>query len=133
MAVKSKHRGAVGELKGILWLLDQGYEVFRNVSGAGPIDIVAIKDGETLRLDVKARSSLKPLLVEVTDEQRNLDVKLLVITPTEIAICDLPAPPGIIFCENCGASVLKRNNHSRRWCSNRCKNQFTYKQLKIVT
>jgi hypothetical protein len=36
-----KHVGARSELIACEWLLAQGYEVFRNVSAHGPIDIIA--------------------------------------------------------------------------------------------
>ena len=45
--------GDISELKAVVWLLEQGYEVFRNVGCTGPIDIVAIKDGITTLIDVK--------------------------------------------------------------------------------
>jgi hypothetical protein len=41
-----KHKGARSELVACAWLLCQGYEVFRNVSQHGLMDIIAIKDGE---------------------------------------------------------------------------------------
>jgi Holliday junction resolvase-like predicted endonuclease len=46
-------KGDHAELLASAWLLEQGYEVFRNVSSTGPIDIVAIKPGEILQIDVK--------------------------------------------------------------------------------
>jgi len=45
--------GATSELKAAAWLVEQGYETFRNVCSHGPVDFVAIKDGELLKLDVK--------------------------------------------------------------------------------
>ena len=51
--VPDKHRGGWGELIASAWLLAQGYEVFRNVSAMGPIDLVAIRDSKTLLIDVK--------------------------------------------------------------------------------
>lgn len=52
-----KHKGARNELGAICWLMDQGYEVFRNVSQHGAIDIIAVKNGEPLYLDVKSGGS----------------------------------------------------------------------------
>ena len=49
-----KHRGAITELRACSWLLAEGYEVFRNVSAFGPVDVVAIKDGVTRYIDVKS-------------------------------------------------------------------------------
>ncbi len=50
-----KHKGATSELIATTWLLKQGYEVFRNVSPHGKIDIIAIHPdtGEILYIDVK--------------------------------------------------------------------------------
>ena len=49
-----KHRGAESELRACAWLLKQGYEVFRNVSSHGIIDIVAVKQGIATYIDVKS-------------------------------------------------------------------------------
>jgi hypothetical protein len=49
----SKHRGAHSELTACLWLLEQGYEVFRNISQHGIADVVAFRGDEILKIDVK--------------------------------------------------------------------------------
>jgi Holliday junction resolvase-like predicted endonuclease len=56
-----KHKGAQAELVACAWLLEHGYETFRNVSPYGPVDIVAIKGDKIHRFDVKsgATASLK--------------------------------------------------------------------------
>jgi len=63
---KEKHRGQVSELRAAAWLLEQGYEVFRNISPFGDVDIVAIKDGVVRLFDVKSgyRGRSKKLGVE---------------------------------------------------------------------
>ena len=48
-----KHKGAHSELAACVWLLEQGFEVFRNVSQHGTTDIVAIKYDCIWRIDVK--------------------------------------------------------------------------------
>ena len=53
LKLNSCRRGAVSELTATVWLLEQGYEVYRNVSPEGPFDLVAVKPGETLFIDVK--------------------------------------------------------------------------------
>lgn len=45
--------GAYSELIACAWLLEQGYQVFRNVSPSGPYDIIAIKGPEELRVNVR--------------------------------------------------------------------------------
>lgn len=59
----SKHRGAAGELAACAWLLERGFEVFRNVSSAGPADLVAwhVESGSVYLIDVKARNALYAL------------------------------------------------------------------------
>lgn len=83
MHLSKKHKGAHSELIAVTWLLSEGYEVFRNVSSHGPIDIIAFRDGETLLLDVKSRAYMhgdgaaKP--PRITPEQSVLGVKLLLV------------------------------------------------------
>lgn len=45
--------GDISELKACVWLLEQGYEVYRNVSCVGPADLTVLKDGELWLVDVK--------------------------------------------------------------------------------
>lgn len=45
--------GALCELQACAWLLTQGYEVFRNVSPEGKVDIIARKDNKITLIDVK--------------------------------------------------------------------------------
>jgi hypothetical protein len=54
-AVAAKHRGAAAELVAAMWLWQRGFEVFQNLSPAGPADLVAWNPGtgETLLIDVK--------------------------------------------------------------------------------
>ena len=54
MLPPGKHKGAHSELIACAWLLTQGYEVFRNVSGDGLTDVIAQKGGRILLLDVKS-------------------------------------------------------------------------------
>tara|TARA_R110000868_G_scaffold258480_1_gene516010 strand:- start:29 stop:415 length:387 start_codon:yes stop_codon:yes gene_type:complete len=56
-----KHRGAASELRATVWLLELGYEVFRNVSPFGAVDIVARhpETGEMFFADVKTATYKK--------------------------------------------------------------------------
>lgn len=54
--MNSTQTGTLAELAACNWLIEQGYEVFRNVCSTGPFDIVAVKPGETLYIDVKTAS-----------------------------------------------------------------------------
>jgi hypothetical protein len=64
-----KHKAARAELLACAWLLQQGYEVFRNVSLSGFIDIIAYKNGETLKLDVKSIHPTMKLPPILSDDQ----------------------------------------------------------------
>lgn len=45
--------GAIGELKASVWLLEQGYEVYRAVSPHSSSDLVVVKDGEMFAVEVR--------------------------------------------------------------------------------
>lgn len=48
-------KGAINELEAATWLIQQGYEVFRNLCPVGKADIIAWKVGEPpIIIDVKA-------------------------------------------------------------------------------
>ena len=51
----AKHRGAWSEIMAMSWLIEQGYEVFRNISATGFADLVAhnFNTGKTWLVDVK--------------------------------------------------------------------------------
>ena len=49
----SSRKGDLAEYYAVTWLWDNGYEVFRNTGCTGPIDMIAMKDGETIFVDVK--------------------------------------------------------------------------------
>lgn len=59
--VSKKHRGAHSELVAVAWLIEQGYEVFRNVSQHGKVDIVVLNEAtkEFIPIDVKTLSSYR--------------------------------------------------------------------------
>lgn len=77
-----KHAGAKNELIATVWLLQQGYEVFRNVSQHGDVDIIATKDSETLYIDVKAsvynvKGQMATSGIRLTQRQIDLGVRRL--------------------------------------------------------
>ena len=60
-----KVTGDVNEFKAVIKFLKEGYMVFKNVSGTGPIDLVLVhqETGEVRKIDVKTtsyRQSWKP-------------------------------------------------------------------------
>jgi|HigsolmetaAR201D_1030396.scaffolds.fasta_scaffold03267_8 hypothetical protein len=51
--VPRKHRGAHAEMIAACWLMEHGWDVFRNLSPHGPVDLVAIKGDQVRLFDVK--------------------------------------------------------------------------------
>lgn len=47
--------GAINEMKAVIWLIEQGYQVFTNIKGTGPADMVAWEPqtNKTIVIDVK--------------------------------------------------------------------------------
>lgn len=59
--INRKHRGAFCENVATNWLLQKGYDVFKNTSPHGLIDIIAVdtNTGEHIFIDVKATRSTR--------------------------------------------------------------------------
>ena len=68
-------KGDLAEYYAVTWLWDNGYEVFKNASSCGPIDMIAIKDGQSLLIDVKTSDSSG----KVQDKRTNEQIKMGVI------------------------------------------------------
>lgn len=89
MTIPVKHKGAISELTASAWLLSQGYEVFKNCSQHGCVDLVAYKDGLFILVDVKSghpytnKAGIKNYYpsLKLTKEQQDLGVKLLISDP----------------------------------------------------
>jgi Holliday junction resolvase len=85
----SSRKGDLAEYYAVTWLWDNGYEVFRNTGCTGPIDMIAMKDGETIFIDVKTAQPQqhKKTGNKVTkcqsrnEEQKRLGVQLLQFNP----------------------------------------------------
>ena len=62
----SSRKGDLAEYYAVTWLWDHGYEVFKNTGCTGPIDMIAIKEGETILVDVKPdnHNFIKKLVME---------------------------------------------------------------------
>ena len=78
--------GAYSELRATTWLMEQGYEVFRNVSPCGKTDLIAEKGGEFLRIDVKTGNWTKTGYLSGVSQARinkaeEDGVKLLIVMP----------------------------------------------------
>src|ERR1700722_6160557 len=72
--------GARNEMVATVWLMGRGYQVFRNVSPHGPIDLIGMKDGKFEYFDVKM-SYIRPgggaVKIKVNSVQAALGVKIL--------------------------------------------------------
>ena len=84
-------RGAHAESVALAWLLNEGYFVFTNFAGRGPVDLVAVDSGtpNVILIDVKAavysgRTRQRPRLSEI---QKRLGVRLLMVD-LEKGICE---------------------------------------------
>ena len=80
--------GDISEHKAVVWLLKQGYEVFRNECCSGPIDIIAfnIETQEVLKIDVKTCNSYikkdgtrTRSLPKIKQKHRELGIRLLAV------------------------------------------------------
>ena len=78
--------GDISEHRAVVWLLKQGYEVFRNECCSGPIDIITynIETQEILKIDVKTAciyimedGTRTIRSAKQTDIQKELNVKIL--------------------------------------------------------
>ena len=49
----TSRKGDFAEYYAVTWLWDNGYEVFQNAGCSGPVDLIALKDNETILIDVK--------------------------------------------------------------------------------
>ena len=92
---KIRQPGRIGteiELKACIHFMEQGYEVFRNVCGSGPADIIILDKttGEMKKIDVKkmshhlSRTTGEPYLYlkkQRTDIQRKLGIDILLYEP----------------------------------------------------
>jgi hypothetical protein len=122
--IHQKHRGAYSELVAATWLLARGYEVFRNVSSHGPVDLIAMRDGEMFKIDVKTCERFPKSIPQLTTEQHALGVKLLAVYADGNCelVTSIPRPVlslGSIACREC---VKKFTPKVRRqvFCSKQC-------------
>lgn len=123
-----KHKGAASELVAAAWLLTQGYEVFRNVSPHGLIDIVGIKEGMVEYFDVRSANK-QGEANRLSDEAVEKNVKMLAVYRDNH--CEI-VPPKIkpkLFCKQCGKSLTGRRSV---FCSTFCDGRFWREQYNAV-
>lgn len=129
-----KHKGAHKELIACTWLLEQGYEVYRNVSSCGAVDIIAEKDGILIRFDIKSclnidKTNYKSL---ITDEQRKLGVKLLYVDNNNRCLIQTEAIDRTDrLCARCQKPFRPRK-YNVKYCSNDCRVDSFLKEKKYA-
>ena len=87
--LNNSNLGALHELKASTWLMEKGYEVFRNLSPVGDIDIIARhkENKEFLLIDVctsaahKAKDGTLKIYIPKTKQSycKEIGIKLLVV------------------------------------------------------
>lgn len=115
--------GAKNEMIATVWLLEQGYYVFRNVSPNGPVDIVAMKGGKTFLFDVKAAFGAKHLL-RVSKAQKEIGVAVIHVTGSACKIDWDPPLHGAKdekVCEHCQKPFSVRSGSTKLFCSGTCR------------
>lgn len=121
--IERRHKGALGELRASAWLLELGYQVFRNLSSHGAIDIIGIKHGKVEFFDVKSFQGGN--IPYANEEAASLGVKfILAKTDGSFEIVTPPERIGPRPCVYCGNS-FQPTLPTRLYCSNSCrKNVF---------
>ena len=97
----SSRTGDIAEYYAVTWLWDSGYEVFKNCGCTGQVDLVAIKDNEIFKFDVKSswlRSEKQYRYARraqsLTKEQKENGIHLLIFNP-ETRKCQIVLTPKV--------------------------------------
>lgn len=69
--------GDIAEFYATTWLWDEGYEVFANSGCTGAIDLIAVKNGVPVFVDVKSKNTDTVYGFTRTEEQKKLRVQIL--------------------------------------------------------
>lgn len=132
--VPKKHKGALNELLACAWLLQEGYEVFRNLSAHGLVDLVAIRDGAIIKIDVKAgaygvggREVIKPLY----EEQIAEGIIALYVFPDGKCRIEWTAP-GFVEDRLCRCGTMfSPTRYSHLYCSVACQPSIYVKKGRL--
>lgn len=121
--MKFSQAGAHNELVACGWLLRQGYEVFRNVSPFGDVDLIAINGSERFEIDVKGVTSATAR-VRLSPQQIARGVIVLCVHDGECWLDRRPLSKTDLKlgkdCERCGDHFTP--GHPRqRYCADRCR------------
>jgi Holliday junction resolvase-like predicted endonuclease len=69
--------GDIAEFYATTWLWDEGYEVFSNSGCTGAVDLIALKNGVPVFVDVKSKNTDTVYGHTRTEEQKKLRVQIL--------------------------------------------------------
>ena len=69
--------GDIAEHYVVTWLWDEGYEVFTNAGCTGLVDMIALKNGVPVFVDVKARNTDSDSGYRRSDDQKKLRVQIV--------------------------------------------------------
>lgn len=126
MSINKKHLGGRNEMVACVWLMNNGYEVFRNVSQHGECDIIGKKDGTLTMFDVKGRQF--DVKIPLSQDQAKNGIKAIIVYPDfTCEIIDPVANPERIAtglseksCKLCG-TLIKLARHNQTICrGNEC-------------
>jgi Holliday junction resolvase-like predicted endonuclease len=122
--MNKKHVGTKNEMLAIAFLLDQGYEVFRNVSPHGPIDIIVRKGTEFINIDVKSvirRVDGSLSACQLTEEQNLLKVKRVFVESNGNCLFEQTKVKEVKTrnCVVCGELFSYTRNH-QKYCTRSC-------------
>ena len=132
MTIHRKHLGTRAELIACSWLLKEGYEVFRNVSPHGLIDVIAIKNGVILKLDVRSSGDDKNFarLTAIQTQEGIFRLKVFSNGDCEIDF-NAPKVKEQHPCKSCNTNFLPKFPR-HKFCSKRCLNAYRTKRLPKV-
>lgn len=120
-------RGTHNELVAMVWLMQQGYEVFRNSSPHGSVDVIGLKNGQVELFDIKKASYRHDGAIarpKFTQSQKSLGVKCICVF--EDGTCTFDERErfeGDIVereCMGCGGKFILARGQKRTFCSPRC-------------
>lgn len=117
----TKHKGSQSELIAAAWLLARGYEVFRNVSDHGEIDIVGVKDGSVFYFDVKSCDGKQKFRLKLSQVRHG--IKILYVFDNGECEIDWAGPPvDPRTCKQCARS-FEPVRHNQIFCDFRCRHR----------
>lgn len=99
-SVELKHKGCWAEMVACCWLIQNGYDVFKNISQHGLIDIIALRDGKVFKFDVKSVNEAHTNVPPLSQAQAEMGILALAVY----------ADGRVKFCEDAEASKPKEKN-----------------------